>query len=626
MGSQLEIVNEAPAGAEWVSIGDEPQQRELLDQLGRIQRLERRLAREKATRHETERIAEHATRQFYDMVLELRRFKDVLEQSPDVVVFADLDGSVRYVNRSGRTLLLGSDTDDAAIASGGLNLADFHPDLGHHLLTEIAVPAAIESGSWTGELLLGRSNGASIPALVTVVRHANGADSVIGVIARDLTERKRHEAALERAAFVDPVTGLPNRNGFLRALDERLSQPVAGRSLVALVDLDGFSAVNTTIGPEAGDRLLVAVADRFRACIDRAGTVSRIGADEFAILTEISSIDETSNMVAVLRDTLARPLWAQDREVQLDMSVGTLFIDQVDHSTGLDVLRDADTVLSTAKQAGRGAHRTFDPHQRAAALARVEVEQDLRSGLAQGQVKAWFQPEVDATSLEIVGFEALARWEHPARGVVSPATFIGLAEETGLIDDIGAVMMSDAARQLARLDRRQNLFVGVNIAATQLSDNRLLRHFESLCNDGLDPTSITIEVTESAALSKGDASLICLRELAAFGARIAIDDFGTGYSSLAHLRDLDADVLKIDRAFVAGITTNRRDRQLVQSMVDVARAFDMTVVAEGVETDEQAAMLRDLGADLLQGWLFAPALAPADLEALLARTPLRLVT
>jgi diguanylate cyclase (GGDEF)-like protein len=439
----------------------------------------------------------------------------------------------------------------------------------------------------------------------------------------DVTERERLTADLAHQAFHDSLTGLANQALFRNRVEHALTRADRhGTSLAVLfLDLDNFKTANDSLGHRAGDEVLVAVAGRLEGCLRGTDTAARLGGDEFAVLME--DVDGESDALEVARrmiGALDEPLTAAGREVFVGASVGIAFGSA---GTGADqLLRNADLAMYTAKRRGKGRAQVFEPAMHAAAVERLEVEAELRRALDRGGLTLHYQPIVALDTGRTCGVEALVRWPRPDGDLLSPAMFIPLAEETGLIHELGRQVLVQACTQTRRWQLghpdHRDLTVSVNLSPRQLTDDRLLEDVRTALGvSGLPAGSLVLEITEGAMMHDDVTAMAKLDQLRALGVRIAVDDFGTGYSSLSYLRRLPLDILKIDRAFVTAIGSEGGESML-ETIVSLAHALKLRTVAEGVETADQAEVLARLGCDLAQGYHLARPVAPERLEAMLA--------
>jgi diguanylate cyclase (GGDEF)-like protein len=422
-----------------------------------------------------------------------------------------------------------------------------------------------------------------------------------------------------RMAYSDPLTGLGNRA--LLAAEVARAQRVArgggGRLSLLLLDLDGFKAVNDSLGHEAGDRLLIRLAQRLVATVGPDDVVARLGGDEFAVLVEASAPGAGLRTARRLLDALGAPVEFSGRTVRVTVSIGV--VEQVGGDPG-DVLRDADVAMYAAKSAGKACVRQFEPAMRRAVVAKAELEADLRHALDRGEFSLRFQPVVDLDSREVRGAEALVRWQHPRRGLLAPAAFVPLAEEIGLVGELDGWVLEEACLTAAGWQAlKPGVTVSVNVTADRFASTDLVGAVaDALADTGLPPHCLTLELTETALVADAEATISRLTALGALGVQVAIDDFGTGYSSLAYLHRLPASILKIDKSFVEGLGTNAESTALVRVIMGLAETFGLRTVAEGVESESQRALLRALGCTTAQGYLFAPPLPADELAALLA--------
>jgi diguanylate cyclase (GGDEF)-like protein len=434
------------------------------------------------------------------------------------------------------------------------------------------------------------------------------------LVLRENARLARQQAALvaemaHRAAH-DALTGLPNRVLLRERLAAALGRAGGGGAALLYLDLDNFKVVNDSRGHQAGDRLLVGVARRLRAAVRPADMVARLGGDEFTILlTERADMAAAMAVAERVAAALQTPFSVDGREFFASTSIGIAVSGPALNEPD-DLLRAADTALYRAKRLGKGCAQTYDPSLQAEAERRLALEHDLRRALARGEFQVHYQPVVDLATGAVREVEALVRWRHPERGLVAPAEFLPVADETGLIVPIGQFVLDEACRQVmhwqAEFPSEPPLGLAVNVSAREFRRPTLVVDImRVLLTTGLPPSSLMLEITESSMMENAEATLAMLRELKALGVRLAVDDFGTGYSSLAYLKRFPVDALKVDRAFVRGLEQDHEDQALVSAMVAAADALRLTVVAEGIETAAQVELLRRRGCGLGQGFYFA---------------------
>ncbi len=440
---------------------------------------------------------------------------------------------------------------------------------------------------------------------------------------RDVTERKVLEAQLTRQAFHDALTGLPNRALFT----DRVSHALRRRArqhrgvVVLFVDLDDFKAINDSLGHQAGDRVLQEVGERLRTTVRPGDTVARLGGDEFAFLLEdVADPRDADDVADRVATALAAPMAVGGVEVALRASVGIALAG--DGDAAADLLRDADTAMYTAKARGGGAYERFAPAMREAAISRFELGTDLRRAIDRQEFVLHYQPVVDLRAGGILGFEALVRWQHPTRGLLSPAAFVPAAEATGLIVPIGRWVLEEACRQAHRwqldLPADPPLSMSANLSARELREPGLVAGVAAILErTGVDPATIVLEITETSMVEDADGAISTLQALKALGVRLAIDDFGTGYSSLSYLRRLPVDVLKLDRSFVVPAGRGDRESALVDAVFRLGRSLGLVTIAEGIEDAEQRDRLVSLGCRVGQGYLFARPMAESAASAFL---------
>jgi diguanylate cyclase (GGDEF)-like protein/PAS domain S-box-containing protein len=453
-------------------------------------------------------------------------------------------------------------------------------------------------------------------------------DAPVGLVTtcEDITERRRAAEQIENLAYRDTLTGLPNRRLFTDRLDVAVNNAQRQRQKLAVIfaDLDGFKLVNDSLGHDWGDELLRNVARRIEGCVRHGDTVARLGGDEFTlILPGIEKIADAEKIATKMLDTLRPPLKLGQHEFFVTASLGVAVYP--DHGDSVEaLLKNADAAMYRAKEDGRDTFRFFARDMSANVLDRLSVESELRNALVEGQLLAHYQPILRAGSHEVLAVEALVRWKHPSRGLLSPGEFLPLAETSGAIVPLGSFMLWTALAQLREWHDRgfSRLGVCVNVSARQFQHSGLIDDVAAaLKASRIDPRKLCLEIAEADCMQKPQQTLSALRELKALGIRIALDDFGVGYSSLAHLKRLPVDFLKIDRCFTADVTRDKDAAAIASAVIALARTFGFEVVAEGVETDEQRAFLEAERCSALQGDLFASTRSPEGVREFLEARP-----
>ena len=441
----------------------------------------------------------------------------------------------------------------------------------------------------------------------------------------DISERKLYERQLQHDALHDALTGLPNRTLFVDRLEHALARARRRPDeifAVLFLDLDRFKVVNDSLGHLLGDRLLVEFARRMERCVRPGDTVSRLGGDEFTILLEdLRDTDEASQVADRIHAELAHPFNIGGQDVYTSASIGIALGDS-EYARAEQLLRDADTAMYRAKSGGKARHEVFQKAMHADVLTLLHLETDLRRAVERAEFLLNYQPIIDLDNNRLVGFEALIRWHHPQRGIISPSEFIATAEETGLIVPIGWWVLGESCRQMRawqdRFPEHNGLTISVNLSARLFRLAGLHeRVVEIVASSGLPAASLKLEITESALMDYAEASVLTLRQLKQSGIQVQIDDFGTGYSSLNYLQRFEIDALKIDRSFVSQLGVSGENSEIARTIITLARNLGMKVVAEGIETDLQLNQLKSLGCDWGQGFLLSLPLKPFEVEELL---------
>jgi diguanylate cyclase (GGDEF)-like protein/PAS domain S-box-containing protein len=533
------------------------------------------------------------------------RFQALTSNAAEIVAILDENGYVTYSSKSIETVL--GLSPESLI---GKRLWErVHTEDGAHAERLVRESLGDGASSHRAEFRVQHSDG-SWRHLEAICRDLRTEPEIRGLVlnARDVSERKLLERELAHRAYHDALTELPNRDLLLDRLGHALARSARSgqRTAVLFVDLDSFKIINDTLGHQAGDRLLVSVARRLRASVRAGDTAARMAGDEFILLLEdLSNADEAQVVAERFQLQLRTPIKLGDQQIVVNASIGIAWSDGTDGAIADELLRQAEVALFTAKHQGKGQITWFDESMTRTSLDRLALEADLQRALERGEFRVWYQPIVDLPSGRISGVEALLRWQHPERGLVPPDAFIRAAEETGLIVPIGRWVLREACVHARAWQDVCPLVVSVNLSARQFQHPGLIRDVaQALADSGLASAALKLEVTESVAMEAGAGTIQTFQALRGLGVRLAIDDFGTGYSSLAYLKRFPVDTLKIDRAFVNGVAEDQQDAAIVRSVVSLARTLGMRVTAEGIETPEQLRVLRSLGCDEGQGYLF----------------------
>jgi diguanylate cyclase (GGDEF)-like protein/PAS domain S-box-containing protein len=430
-------------------------------------------------------------------------------------------------------------------------------------------------------------------------------------ITSDITERKEAEHKLAEQAACDALTGLPNRRALMERLSAKFEQVHARESLAVLFcDLDFFKTINDMHGHEFGDQLLRALAQSISAQMRLTDWIARFGGDEFVIVCHPLAGDiEGYRIASEILASVRKPVSVNGVTIQVDASIGIAFL-RPEHTRASELIRDADAAMYMAKEQGRNRVAMFDDRLRVRALKRSSLDQALRHAIEHEELSLVYQPKISLTDGRLVGFEALLRWNSGQHGVVSPASFIPLAEESGVILAIGRWALETSCAQLRRWQQEfpahDNLTLAVNVSMRQLFQEGFLQMAREIVESAnIYPNALELEITESTAMSNPQQAVSVLAQLKSLGLRVALDDFGTGYSSLAHLQKLPIDVIKIDRAFVNGVSQSRENAEIARLVVAMAKSLDITTVAEGIETREDLLTIKQIGADIAQGYLFS---------------------
>lgn len=565
-------------------------------------------------------------------------FALISENAADMIAVVDQNGQRLYNSPSYQTVL-GYTPEELAATSA---LEQVHPD------DRTRVVEAAEKARSTGrgerlEYRIRHKDGSwrILESTASAMVGIKGEIQGLVIVNRDITERKRAEEMLAYHAVHDRLTGLPNRVLFTDrlqraiAVSERYS---AFRFAVLLIDIDEFRVFNDSLGHAAGDNLLIQMAQRLTACLRSSDTISRPrtstgdvpqvdrtlarpGGDEFTVLAEnLHGPSDAVRMAERIQARLGLPFNMDGHEITISASIGIAFSDN-NRTEALEMLRNAEIAMYRAKHAGKARYAVFDNAMHTVALKRLKLETDLRKAVELGEFRVYYQPIVSLCDRQIVGFEALSRWQRP-EGIIMPGEFITVADETGLILAINRQLIHEACTQVRAWQGQFRsdvpLTIGINISPKQFAEHDLASQIGQILQDtGIDPSCVDLEITETIAMADAERSDLVLSELKALGLRLNIDDFGTGYSSLSRLQRFPVDALKIDRSFISGIAHDPETHEIVRIIVELAHSLGLQVVAEGVETQEQFELLKLMGCELAQGYLFSAAVTPETIDQLL---------
>ncbi len=570
---------------------------------------------EEETRRTSEKLAESE---------HLYRF--LVDHSPDIVFMLDSDGRFTFLNDTVYETL-GIDKSNLIGKHYSTIISAESEDQAKHVFTERRMG---ERKSRNVELKLKSIDESDFryfdttSMAVTLNQHVAVDSPFKGTygVARDVTERKQAQELIRFQAYHDLLTNLPNRALMEDRLSMAISQAKRNQQHLAVMflDLDRFKWVNDTMGHSMGDRLIQAVSHRIEDCLRKGDTLARFGGDEFAlVLPEVRDHNDAATIANKILNVLSDPFVIEDHDLYVTASIGIAMYPEAGKTTEA-LIRSGDIAMYRVKDSGKNGYEFFRPEMNDTSNARLNTERELRRALVSDELHVCYQPQVNAASESVVGFEALVRWAHPERGTVYPADFIPIAEETGLILDVGQFVFETACRDLRdwRNKGMDNVRVSVNFAAAQVEQEDFVQQVTSMLNRyGLPGSAIEVEITESVIMSDMAQVILKLRKLAALGIKVAIDDFGTGYSSLSYLQQFPISTLKIDKSFVSTIHRSDSGTSIVNAIVAMAKGLGLNLVAEGVETDAQLEYLRGLGCAEIQGWLFGKAESAETTEAML---------
>ncbi|MCR8633294.1 putative bifunctional diguanylate cyclase/phosphodiesterase [Paenibacillus radicis (ex Xue et al. 2023)] len=544
-------------------------------------------------------------------------FESLFRHNPNVVCIIDVYGMITKVNGNIERII-------------GYNKHELENSHFYVLLCKESVNHTLErlSDARKGEpqsfrTMLQHKEGYRVDLDITAAPIQDGTEvNGVIVIGQDITARKRTEEQIRHMAYYDDMTGLPNRRLFMTRLNEAIASAVETNQLVAVfyLDIDRFKIINESFGHDYGDMLLLQLGERFTRCITDKDYLARTEGDEFALFfSGLAHPGQVNDLAKSIRQVLEEPFSYDQYQLHITASIGVAILSQEEQEDAASLTKCADIALTRAKEKGKNNYQVFNSEMKTISLKRLTMENELRKALLQNELILHYQPQMDIVSGNIVGFEALIRWRHPERGMVSPMDFIPFAEESGLIVPIGEWVLREACRQnkLWQNLGYPHLPVSVNISTRQfLQPNLCAQVAEVLESTGLDPSYLELEITESSTMDV-DYAIGVLLELKELGIKISIDDFGTGYSSLSYLKRFPIDKLKIDQSFVRDIMTDPNDAAIVASIIAMTRHMNLKVIAEGVETEEQLGFLHLNNCNEIQGYFFSRPLAAEQLEMML---------
>jgi len=547
----------------------------------------------------------------HNVAAQLKRLNSILDTALDAIIVSDQSGHIETFN-------------SAAEAMFGFEAREVR---GKPLSMLFVDPVLVHTAS-SMALSARRKDGSMFPTEMSLSACQLDDRLLSTALIRDVTERRMIESHLAHAATHDSLTSLPNRNLLLERLQSAISGSARTGKMLALwfFDLNGIKTVNDVMGHAAGDQLLIAVGQRMTEMMGADGVVARFGGDEFAVIANgFANEAEIAPAVAAFLQQLSRPFILQGREVTVTANVGIAVYPK--HSvSGSALLLDASAAMMFSKVAGRNQFRFFDPIMHRQSEERLSLESELRRGIDRDELTLHYQPQVDVRTGRIVGLEALVRWQHPVRGMVLPAQFIPIAEQTGLIGQLGEWVLRRACFDLQRLEKMgiAGVRIGVNVSPQQFVDRDIVGTLHTALQDtGVTPHLLDLEITESTLINDPERVIEHLQQIKSLGIHISLDDFGTGFSSLSYLKRFPADTLKIDRSFVIELAENPKDEAIAMTIITLAHSMGMTALAEGVEDIGQYEILSQFACDIVQGYLFSPALSFEDvIEHLQTGTPL----
>ncbi|MCM8855519.1 MAG: EAL domain-containing protein [Candidatus Thiodiazotropha sp.] len=544
----------------------------------------------------------------------------VFETTAEGIMVTDADNMIKTVNPA-FSRITGYPAEEVIGHSPNMLSSGRHDNEFYEALWD----SVLQKKYWTGEIWNRRKDGSVFPEWLSIaaIPGEDGVAKEYVAVFSDITKHKQDEEQIRYQANYDALTGLPNRS----LLSDRLVQAIGSahrekwKLAILFIDLDQFKMVNDTFGHVMGDELLQLVASRIGECVRESDTVARFGGDEFIILLQdVSDMDAVANVATKVIEKITRVFTLYGREIYIGASVGiTIFPDDATNADSL--LRNADMAMYQAKDRGRNSYQFFTASMQQRTLERQQLELDLRLAIKRGELEIYYQPVMDAYLDRVISVEALLRWNHPHRGIVSPTIFIPLAEDSGLIGPIGEWVIKGACEQLSQWHKSgyPDLKLAVNLSSRQRELGLEASYLKQVLDDNrLSPGALNLEMTEGLLMRDTDEAITWLSSFKALGVNLSVDDFGTGYSSLSYLKRFPVDVLKIDRSFVADLPSNSDDASLVKTIVAMAGSLNLGLIAEGVETEEQADFLVGIGCYNLQGFYYAKPMTAANMTSWLS--------
>lgn len=543
------------------------------------------------------------------------RYRTLVEMSPDIIAVYSR-GRIDYINEAG-CKLFGASNQKELIGKPPSKL--IHPNI----LREIKdneLDLDDSKSMMRFEFQANRLNGESIEVEMTTMQIFYEGRAATQIVGRDISDRKRAEHTIQHMAYYDVLTGLPNRNKFRKHLNEVLSQSTDQKHAILFLDLDRFKIINDSKGHTVGDQLLQSVAKRIESAINNKGMVSRQGGDEFIILLENKDTEKVIEVAKNILREFATPFDVDHLEFFVTPSIGISMYpaDGEDEET---LIKNADTAMYLAKERGKNNYQFYSSKLAELAAQKMDIEKWLRRALEKNELKINYQPQIDLETNEIIGVEALLRWHHPEKGIIAPADFIPLAEETGLIVPIGMWVLKEVCLQNKKWQEEgiKPIPIAVNISVRQIQDEEFIESVTRILDEvGLNPNLLDLEITESI-MQDIEKSTNVLNQLKKMGMKISIDDFGTGYSSLSYLKHLPIDSIKIDKSFVDDIINHSTKGEMVKTIIDMGHNLNFNVIAEGIEKKEQVEFLKQNQCNIGQGYFYSKPIPVNDLEKLLSR-------